>query len=387
LRTQVGIVGAGPAGLVLAHLLHLEGIASVVLEARSREYVESRVRAGVLEQGTVDCLMAMGVGTRLRWQGLVHEGIELQFGGERHRIDFKELTGGRCITVYGQQEVVKDLIAARVDTGLPLLFEAEAVAVDPEPASIRYRHDGAEQELECDFVAGCDGFHGVSRDAIPAGVLTAFSREYPFGWLGILAEAPPSNEELIYAYNERGFALHSMRSPKLTRLYLQCRPEEDLDEWPDERIWEELQARLAVKGWTLKEGPIVEKGVTGMRSHVVEPMQHGKLFLAGDAAHIVPPTGAKGLNLAVADVRVLADALVAWYQDDNSSRLESYSETALRRVWRAEHFSWWMTSMLHRIEGGDAFDMRLQLAQLAYVCSSRAAATSLAENYVGLETV
>jgi p-hydroxybenzoate 3-monooxygenase len=387
LRTQVGIVGAGPAGLVLAHLLHLEGIASVVLEARSREYVESRVRAGVLEQGTVDCLLAMGVGTRLRWQGMVHEGIELQFGGERHRIDFKELTGGRCITVYGQQEVVKDLIAARVDTGLPPLFEAEAVAVDPERASIRYRHDGAEQELECDFVAGCDGFHGVSRDAIPAGVLTAFSREYPFGWLGILAEARPSNEELIYAYNERGFALHSMRSPKLTRLYLQCRPEEDLDEWPDERIWEELQARLAVKGWTLNEGPIVEKGVTGMRSHVVEPMQHGKLFLAGDAAHIVPPTGAKGLNLAVADVRVLADALVAWYHDDNSSRLESYSETALRRVWRAEHFSWWMTSMLHRIEGGDAFDMRLQLAQLAYVCSSRAAATSLAENYVGLETV
>jgi p-hydroxybenzoate 3-monooxygenase len=387
LRTQVGIVGAGPAGLVLAHLLHLEGISSVVLEARSREYVESRVRAGVLEQGTVDCLMAMGVGTRLRWQGMVHEGIELQFGGERHRIDFAELTGGRCITVYGQQEVVKDLIAARLDTGLPLLFEAEAVAIDPERASITYRQENAEHELECDFVAGCDGFHGVSRDAIPAGVLKAFSREYPFGWLGILAEAPPSNEELIYAYNERGFALHSMRSPQLTRLYLQCRPEEDLDEWPDERIWEELQARLGVKGWTLNEGPIVEKGVTGMRSYVVEPMQDGRLFLAGDAAHIVPPTGAKGLNLAVADVRVLADALVAWYHDDNPSRLEAYSETALRRVWRAEHFSWWMTSMLHRIEGGDAFDMRLQLSQLAYVCSSRAASTSLAENYVGLEAV
>jgi p-hydroxybenzoate 3-monooxygenase len=384
---QVGIVGAGPAGLVLAHLLHLEGISSVVLEARSREYVESRVRAGVLEQGTVDCLMAMGVGNRLRWQGMVHEGIELQFGGERHRIHFAELTGGRCITVYGQQEVVKDLIAARLETGLPLLFEAEAVAVDPHRASVTYRHEGTEHELECDFVAGCDGFHGVSRDAIPAGVLKAFSREYPFGWLGILAETPPSNEELIYAYNERGFALHSMRSPQLTRLYLQCRPEEDLDEWPDERIWAELQARLGIAGWTLNEGPIVEKGVTGMRSYVVEPMQHGRLFLAGDAAHIVPPTGAKGLNLAVADVRVLADALVAWYHDDNASPLESYSETALRRVWRAEHFSWWMTSMLHRIEGGDAFDMRLQLAQLAYVCSSRPAATSLAENYVGLETI
>jgi p-hydroxybenzoate 3-monooxygenase len=387
LRTQVGIVGAGPAGLVLAHLLHLEGISSVVLEARSREYVESRIRAGVLEQGTVDCLVAMGVGGRLRQQGLRHEGIELQFAGERHRIHFTELTGGRSITVYGQQEVVKDLIAARLETGQPLLFEAEAVGVDANRPSVSYRHEGAEHELECDFVAGCDGFHGVCREAIPAGVLTEFSREYPFAWLGILAEAPPSNEELIYAYNERGFALHSMRSPQLTRLYLQCRPDEDLDEWPDERIWDELQARLGVEGWTLNEGPIIEKGVTPMRSYVVEPMQHGRLFLAGDAAHIVPPTGAKGLNLAVADVRVLADALVAWYHDDDASRLERYSATALRRVWRAEHFSWWMTSMLHRIDGGDAFDVQLQLSQLAYVCSSRAAATSLAENYVGLEAV
>ncbi|HEV8686299.1 MAG TPA: 4-hydroxybenzoate 3-monooxygenase [Gaiellaceae bacterium] len=387
MRTQVGIVGAGPAGLVLAHLLQLEGISSVVLEARSREYVESRIRAGVLEQGTVDCLVAMGVGGRLRQQGLRHEGIELQFAGERHRIHFTELTGGRSITVYGQQEVVKDLIAARLETGQPLLFEAEAVGVDVHRPSVSYRHEGGEHELECDFVAGCDGFHGVCREAIPAGALTEFSRDYPFAWLGILAEAPPSNEELIYAYNERGFALHSMRSPQLTRLYLQCRPDENLDEWPDERIWDELQARLGVEGWTLNEGPIIEKGVTPMRSYVVEPMQHGRLFLAGDAAHIVPPTGAKGLNLAVADVRVLADALVAWYHDDDASRLERYSATALRRVWRAEHFSWWMTSMLHRIDGGDAFDVQLQLSQLAYVCSSRAAATSLAENYVGLEAV
>jgi p-hydroxybenzoate 3-monooxygenase len=382
-RTQVGIVGSGPAGLVLAHLLHLRGIDSVVLESRSREYVESRIRAGVLEQGTVDLLVDMGVGERLRREGLVHEGIELQFGGERHRIHFTELTGGRSITVYGQQEVVKDLIAARLETGRPLLFEAEVVGVDAERALVRYTHEGAEQTLECDLVAGCDGFHGVCRDSIPDGVLRETSREYPFGWLGILAEAPPSNEELIYAYHERGFALHSMRSPQLTRLYLQCRPDEPLDDWPDERIWEELRTRLGLPGWTLNEGPIVEKGVTGMRSFVVEPMQHGRLYLAGDAAHIVPPTGAKGLNLAVADVRVLADAIAS----GDDAQVERYSETALRRVWRAEHFSWWMTSMLHRVEGGDEFDARLQLSQLAYVCSSRAAATSLAENYVGLESV
>ena len=383
MRTQVGIVGAGPAGLVLAHLLHLRGIDSVVLESRSREYAEGRIRAGVLEQGTVDLLVEMGVGDRLRREGLVHEGIELQFGGERHRIHFTELTGGRSITVYGQQEVVKDLIAARLETGRPLLFQAEALGVDTERAVVRFRHDGAEHTLECDVVAGCDGFHGVCRESIPEGVLRETSREYPFGWLGILADAPPSNEELIYAYHDRGFALHSMRSPHLTRLYLQCRPDEPLDDWPDERIWDELRTRLGLPGWTLNEGPIVEKGVTGMRSFVVEPMQHARLYLAGDAAHIVPPTGAKGLNLAVADVRVLADAIGS----EDESELARYSDTALRRVWRAEHFSWWMTSMLHRLEGGDAFDARLQLSQLAYVCSSRAAATSLAEHYVGLESV
>jgi p-hydroxybenzoate 3-monooxygenase len=375
---------------VLAHLLHREGIDSVVLEDRSREYVEHRVRAGVLEQGTVDLLTELGVGERLRREGLVHDGIEIQFDGERHRLDFPSLTGGRRITVYGQQEVVKDLVAARLPTGRPLLFEVGDVRVErfeSESPVIRFRHEGEDVELDCDFIAGCDGFHGVCRDRISAGVLTPYEREYPFAWLGVLAEVPPSNEELIYAYHERGFALHSMRSPAITRLYLQVRPDEDLGVWSNERIWEELERRLGLEGWTLNTGEIIEKGITGMRSFVVEPMQHGRLFLAGDAAHIVPPTGAKGLNLAVADVRVLADGLAAWYRSGDESRLERYSETALRRVWRAEHFSWWMTSMLHTPEGGDPFDVKLQLAQLRHVCSSDKAAASLAENYVGLETV
>jgi p-hydroxybenzoate 3-monooxygenase len=361
-----------------------------MLENRSREYVEQRVRAGVLEQGTVDLLKKIGVGERLQREGLVHDGIELQFQGRRHRIDFPALTGGRRITVYGQQEVVKDLIAARLETGRPLLFEVGDVSVhdfDSDSPLIRFRRDGEDVELRCDFIAGCDGFHGVCRDSIPPGILSPFSRDYPFGWLGILAAAPPSNDELIYAYHERGFALHSMRSPTVTRLYFQCRPDEDLGEWPDERIWEELERRLGLEGWTLNKGEILEKGVTGMRSFVVEPMQHGRLFLAGDAAHIVPPTGAKGLNLAVADVRILSEAVAAWYGRGDGSLLERYSSEALRRVWRAEHFSWFMTSMLHRLEGGDDFDVKLQLAQLAYVCSSERAAASLAENYVGLEHV
>ena len=373
---------------MLAHLLHLEGIDSVVLEDRSREYVEQRIRAGVLEQGTVDLLTEIGVGERLGREGLVHDGIEIQFAGERHRIDFPSLTGGRRITVYGQQEVVRDLIAARLETGRPLLFEVSNVGVDgfeSDSPVVRFRQRGEDVELGCDFIAGCDGFHGVCRDSIPVGVLRVFEREFPFAWLGILAAAPPSNEELIYAYHERGFALHSMRSPSLTRLYLQCRPEEDIAEWPDERIWEELEHRLGLEGWTLNTGEILEKGITGMRSFVVEPMQHGRLFLAGDAAHIVPPTGAKGLNLAVADVRLLSRAIAAWYRDGDGALLERYSSAALRRVWRAEHFSWFMTSMLHRLEGGDEFDVKLQLAQLAYVCSSEMAAASLAENYVGLE--
>ena len=386
-RTQVGIVGAGPAGLVLAHVLHLQGIDSVVLEAHSREYVEGRIRAGVLEHGTVELLEEMGVAGRLREQGLPHHGLELQFGGARHRIDLSALTG-KHITVYGQQEVVKDLIAARLETGRPLVFEAEDVSLhelDSESPRVRYRHDSTEVELVCDVVAGCDGHHGTCRESIPNGVLSVFARDYPFGWLGILAQVPPSSEELIYCWSRRGFALHSMRTPELTRLYLQCAHDEPIASWSDDRIWEELHARLDLDGWTLGEGPIVEKGVTGMRSFVVEPMQYGRLFLAGDAAHIVPPTGAKGLNLAVADVRILAAALDAWYREGDDAPLAAYSETALRRVWRAEHFSWWMTTMLHRPPGGDEFDARLQLSQLAYVTSSTAAATSLAENYVGLD--
>jgi p-hydroxybenzoate 3-monooxygenase len=389
MRTQVGIVGAGPAGLTLAHLLHLEGIESVVLEDRSRAYVEARIRAGVLEQGTADLLRGAGVGERMDREGIVHRGVYMQFDGERHHLDFRALTG-KSIVIYGQTEVVKDLIEARLATGRPLLFEVEDVRVhelETGRPRIRFRHDGAEHELECDVIAGCDGFHGVCRPRIPAGVLREFSREYPYGWLGILAQAPVSSDELVYAHHERGFALLSLRTPELGRLYLQCRPDEDLAAWPDERIWEELQTRLGLPGWTLAEGPVLEKGVTGMRSYVAEPMQFGSLFLAGDAAHIVPPTGAKGLNLAIADVRVLAEALVDWYRAGSRAALDAYSERCLRRVWRCEHFSWWMTSMLHRSPEADPFELKLQLSQLRYVTSSEAAMRSLAENYVGLEHV
>jgi p-hydroxybenzoate 3-monooxygenase len=390
MRTQVGIVGAGPAGLTLAQLLHREGIESVVLEDRTRDYVEHRVRAGVLEQGTVDLLTEIGVGERLGREGLVHHGIEIQFDGERHRMPLSDLTGGRTIVIYGQTEVVKDLIAARLDAALPLLFEVGDVTVHELESTlprIRFTHEGAANELECDLIAGCDGFHGVCRPSIPAGVLREFSREYAFGWLGILAAVPPSNDELVYASHERGFALLSLRSLELSRLYIQCRPDEDLSGWSDERIWEELQIRLGLEGWTLAEGPVLEKGVTGMRSYVVEPMQYGRLFLAGDAAHIVPPTGAKGLNLAIRDVRLLAEAIADWYRSGTDSSLATYSERCLRRVWRAEHFSWWMTSMLHRPPDEDPFGWRLRLSQLRYVTSSEAAARSLAENYVGLDRV
>jgi p-hydroxybenzoate 3-monooxygenase len=389
LRTQVGIVGAGPAGLTLARLLEVAGIESVVLENRSREYCEQRIRAGVLEQGTADLLRGAGVGERMDREGIVHGGIYLQFDGERHHVPMRELAG-RSILIYGQTEVVKDLIAARIDSELPLLFEVGDVSVhdvESERPGISFSHGGDEQEVECDVVAGCDGFHGVCRDAIPNGVLSTFEREYPFGWLGILAKVAPSMDELVYTYSERGFALLSLRSPELSRYYVQVRHDEDIAAWPDERIWEELRLRTELEGWKLQEGPILEKGVTGMRSFVAEPMQHGQLFLAGDAAHIVPPTGAKGLNLAISDVRILADALVAWYRTGSSAGLDRYSEACLRRVWRAEHFSWWMTSMLHKLEGGDPFDEQLQLSQLRYVTSSTAAATSLAENYVGLTTL
>jgi p-hydroxybenzoate 3-monooxygenase len=390
MRTQVGIVGAGPAGLTLSHLLHREGIESVVLENRSKEHVEQRLRAGVLEQAIADLLVDAGAGERLQREGIVHHGIELQFDRDRHRIPLSDLAGGRAIVIYGQTEVVKDLIRLRLDADLPLLFEVSDVSVhdvESERPRIRFSHEGAGHVLECDVVAGCDGFHGVCRPSIPAGVLSEFSREYPFGWLGVLAAVPPSSDELVYSHHERGFALLSLRNPELSRLYVQCRPDEDLAEWPDARIWEELQLRLGLDGWVLAEGPILEKGVTGMRSYVAEPMRFGRLFLAGDAAHIVPPTGAKGLNLALHDVRLLAEALVSWYRSGGTELLDAYSDACLRRVWRAEHFSWWMTSMLHRFDAADDFDLQLQLSQLRYVTSSTAAATSLAENYVGIDRI
>jgi len=388
-RTQVGIVGAGPAGLVLGLLLAREGIESVVLESRSREYIEHRVRAGVLEQGTVDCLAASGVGERLQREGMVHHGLFLRWDGYSHRIALSDLTGGRGITLYGQQEVVKDLVAERVEDGRELLFEVSDVRVedfDGDEPAIRFTDaTGAEQVLRCDVIAGCDGFHGLCRPTVET-ALRVYEREYPFGWLGILAEAAPSSDELVYCHHERGFALQSMRPPDLTRLYLQVAPDEELERWPDERVWEELHTRFAGDdGFDVAEGAVVEKGITPMRSFVAEPLRHGRLFLAGDAAHIVPPTGAKGLNLAVADVRVLADGLAHWYSTGDGSRLDSYSDRCLRRVWRVQHFSWWMTRMLHRLPGEDPFEPMLQRSQLEYVCSSHAAATSLAENYVGLE--
>ena len=388
MRTQVGIVGAGPAGLLLSHLLHLEGIDSVVLELRSRDYVEQRVRAGVLEQGTVELLEQAGVAERLHREGMVHHGIELRSGGRRHRVPLTELTG-RSITIYGQQEVVKDLIRARLEAGGPVLFEVDDVrleGIDGDRPLVRYRHDGRDQELDCDLVAGCDGSHGVCRDAVPVAARRVFERAYPFAWLGVLAAVAPSGEEIVYAASERGFALHSMRSPKLTRLYLQVEPDEPIERWPDDRIWEELQARLATDdGWTLDEGPILDKSITGMRSFVVEPMRFGRLFLAGDAAHIVPPTGAKGMNLAVADVTVLVEALAAWYRTGATEPLEGWSATCLRRVWRAQDFSTWMTGLLHRAPGDDVFQRRLQQARFDYLATSEAAARGLAENYVGYD--
>ena len=386
LRTQVGIVGAGPAGLFLGRLLHLEGIDSIIIENRGRDYVIGRVRAGVLEQGTVDALIEAGAGDRLRREGMRHGGVYLAFQGRRRRIDFEELTG-RSITVYGQNEIVADLIAARVATGEAIYFEVEDVSItdfDSEPR-IRFRRNGEECEIACDFIGGCDGFHGVCRPSIPSARLRLYERAYPFGWLGILAEAAPSSQEIVYSLHERGFALYSMRSPSVTRLYLQCAPDEDLEPWSEDRIWDELSRRLeTADGWRPNMGPIFQKGVTGMRSLVVEPMRHGRLFLAGDSAHIVPPTGAKGLNLAVADVRILARGLAEYYATGREDRLNAYSDRCLRRVWSVQRFSWWMTSMLHRSQDGNEFDLRRQIAELDYVTSSRAAMTSLAENYTGL---
>jgi p-hydroxybenzoate 3-monooxygenase len=393
MHTQVAIIGAGPAGLLLSHLLARHDIESVVLESRRRAYVEQRVRAGVLEQGSVDLLVQTGAGARLQREGMIHHGIELRFEGQGHRIPLSELTGGRSITVYGQQEVVKDLIRLRLDAGGEVIFDAEALSIEnvtSDRPTVNFKRNGQSIALQCDYVAGCDGFWGISRQAIPTDAITVYEKEYPFAWLGILAAVPPASEELIYAYDdERGFALHSMRSPEVSRLYLQCQPDEALQGWPDARVWAELRLRFATNaGFELNSGEILEKSITTMRSFVVEPMQFGRLFLAGDAAHIVPPTGAKGMNLAIADVKVLAEAFAARYQRNETDLLDGYSSTCLRRVWRAEHFSWWMTSMLHRFPDDDGgFQHRLQLSQLRYVTTSKAAATTLAENYVGLEAV
>ena len=388
LRTQVAIIGAGPAGLMLAHLLSRAGIESVIVESRSRAYVESRVRAGVLEHGTAELLNDTGIGERMRREGLVHRGIALRFNDRSNRIDFPGLTEGKTVTVYGQQEVVKDLIAARLAAGAAVFFECEVIAVDggDEPW-IRYRDSaGAEHTVRADFVAGCDGFHGVAREAIPPDAMTIYDYTLPFAWLGILAETPPVSEELIYVNHERGFALVSMRSRTISRMYLQCRNDEALERWPDERIWAELRERLGSDrgGPDVRPGKMLQKGVTPMRAFVCDPMRYGRLFLAGDSAHIVPPTGAKGMNLAIADVRVLADALAAYYESGETALLDAYSETCLRRVWKTQRFSIYMTRMLHRFDDHAPFDRRVQLAELDYVTSSRIAATSLAENYVGL---
>ena len=387
MRTQVGIVGAGPAGLVLAHLLHLAGIESIVIETRSRLYIEQRLRAGLLEQASSDLIVEMGAGDRMTRECLVHDGLFIKFKGELHRLDFRELVG-RSVMIYGQQELVKDLVALRLGYGAPLHFEVADVSLadleSPRP-KIRFTEERVGREIECDWIAGCDGFHGISRPSVPADKITFFDRDYPFAWLGILAEAAPTRDELVYTHHERGFALLTMRTPQLSRLYLQCERNEDIANWSDDRIWDELRLRTSGgEGWKLCEGPIVQKGITDMRSFAVEPMQFGRLFLAGDAAHIVPPTGAKGMNLAIADVRVLSRALEAFYKSGRTDLLESYSRTCLRRVWKVQRFSWWMTSMLHLFEGDNGFDRRRQLAELDYITSSRAGATTWAENYVGL---
>jgi p-hydroxybenzoate 3-monooxygenase len=387
-HTQVGIIGAGPAGLLLSHLLHLRGIESVVLENRSRDAIEATLRAGVLEQETVNLLTESGVGARMIRDGRVHHGIELRFDGRRRRIDLHGLTGGRAITLYAQHEVIKDLVHARLDAGGHILFKVSDVRledIDTTSPKILFHHEGEPRLLHCEFIAGCDGFHGVCRPSIPQGALTTYENTYPFAWFGLLVEGPPSASELIYALHERGFALVSTRSPAIQRLYFQCQPTDTIGDWPDERVWPELRARLATRdGWKLIDGRITQKNVVAMRSFVVEPMQYGRLFLAGDAAHIVPPAGAKGLNLAAADVRNLARALSEYYSTACTDSLDRYSATCLPRVWKAQRFSWWMTSLLHLFPDHDAFQHRLQLAELDYVTTSPFAMASLAENYVGL---
>ncbi|MFC0557636.1 4-hydroxybenzoate 3-monooxygenase [Halalkalibacter alkalisediminis] len=387
MKTQVGIIGAGPAGLMLSHLLHLEGIESVIFENRTREEIEGTIRAGVLEQGTVDLLNVTGVGERMMREGHLHHGIELQFNGIRHRVNMHELTEGKSIMVYPQHEVIKDLVAARLEAGAEIYFSVSDVSlhdVDSDSPKIRFKHDGGEQELTCDFIAGCDGFHGPSRKMIPESIREEKQQIYPFGWLGILAETPIANPELIYSNHDRGFALISTRTPEIQRHYIQVDPNDDINNWSDDRIWTELKARVETDGWKLPDGPIIQKNIVSMRSFVCEPMQYGRLFIAGDAAHIVPPTGAKGLNLAMSDVQVLKRGIVTFYETGSQDMLSRYSEIALRRIWKAQRFSWWMTTMLHRNFNHSSFERSIQLSELEYVTSSRAALTSLSENYIGL---
>ena len=385
MRTQVGIVGAGPAGLMLSHLLHLAGIESIIVEDRSRAYCEARVRAGLMEHWVAHLLMDTGVGERLKREAMVHDGIHISFNGEARDINFRRLIG-KQVFIYDQKEVVTDLIAHRLAQGGQILFEVENTSVHDFGSNapvIRFRHEGRAQEIACDFIGGCDGFHGICRPSIPATQWRGYDRVYPFGWLGILSESPPPDKELIYCFHGRGFALFSMRGPTVSRLYLQCAPDEDIESWPDHKIWDELETRLGGVR-PLKRGKVLQKGVTPMRSYVTEPMQSGRLCLAGDAAHIVPPTGAKGMNLAMADVRVLARAIEAHYKSGRDDLLQNYSKTCLNRVWKGQRFSWWMTQMLHRYGSEADFDMKRQIAEIDYVTGSEAAMTSLAEHYAGL---
>jgi p-hydroxybenzoate 3-monooxygenase len=385
MRTQVGIIGAGPAGLMLARLLHLQGIESIIIENRSRDYIENRIRAGLIEHWAADMLTEIGVGARLQREGLPHWGINIGINGELHRLDFKKLVDKR-VTIYGQQEVVKDLVEQRLADGGPLLFEVDDVSVHDvtsDKPKIRFTHEGKAQEIDCDFIGGCDGFHGICRPSFPDGMLRLFERDYPFGWLGILTESPPPDHELVYSYTDRGFALYTMRSMTVSRLYLQCDHDEDVANWSDARVWDELHKRLG-GARKLQEGKMLQKGITPMRSFVAEPMQYGRLFLAGDSAHIVPPTGAKGMNLAFADVLVMSRALSAFYKSRRDDLLQSYSATCLRRVWKAQRFSWWMTQIMHRFPEETSFDHRRQLAELDYLTHSEAASKSLAEQYTGL---
>lgn len=389
MRTQVGIIGAGPAGLLLSQLLHLAGIESIVLETRSREAIEATIRAGILEHSTVELMERIGAGERLKREGFRHDGIHLRFNGQTRRIDFPELTGGKSVTLYPQHEVIKDLVALRLQSGGDIRFEVKNVTLhdlDTNAPWIKYVNgQGEEEEIRCDYIVGCDGTAGVSKPGIPAGKLTTYEKVYPFGWFGILCKAPPSSDELIYAQHERGFALVSTRSPEIQRMYFQVDPTDKVENWSDDRIWSEFRTRLETDdGWLPKEGAIFSKVIVGMRSLVTDPMQYGRLFLAGDAAHVVPPTGAKGLNLAAADVQVLASGFEAFYRRGNPEPLARYSEIALQRIWKAQRFSWWMTSMMHRFPGDDAFHVQMQTTELNYVSSSPVGAASLAENYVGL---